>query len=140
MHTVNQHMVFVQKHFPFMICIHHIQPQHYPIIFKITCTHDDTTEAQIFANFILNSVPYEPKMALTYSRSRVPMSSAHVPKFKFSSVSLYDEPFLSYSLIFEKTARMKPKRPGHVQVQKYPHAYYSQTCSKDHLLMKTICL
>ncbi len=46
------------------------------------------------------------------------------PRPKFSSVSLYDEPFLSYGPNFRKSALNDPKWPWHVQGQKYQHACY----------------
>ncbi len=50
-----------------------------------------------------------PQMTLTCSRSKIPTCMLHTPPGpKFSSVSLYDKPFLSYDPIFRKVHRMTP--------------------------------
>ena len=50
-----------------------------------------------------------PQMTLTCSRSKIPTGMLHTPpRPKFLSVSLYDEPFLSYGAIFGKVHRMTP--------------------------------
>ncbi len=50
-----------------------------------------------------------PQMTSTYSRSKIPSCMLHTPpRHKFSSVSLYDKPFLNYGPIFGKVHRMTP--------------------------------
>ena len=43
---------------------------------------------------------------------------------KFSSISLYDEPFLTYAPFFRKSAPSDPKWPWHVKGHKYQYACY----------------
>ena len=47
------------------------------------------------------------------------MHVTDTPEAKFSPVSLYDEPFLSYSPIFRKVHRMTPKDHDMFQVKKH---------------------
>ncbi len=57
-----------------------------------------------------NSAPNNPQMTLTCSRLKVPICMQHTPpKTKFSFISLYDEPFLSYESIFVKSAPNVPQ-------------------------------
>ncbi len=51
-----------------------------------------------------------PQMTLTCSKSIIPICMLHIPpRLKFSSVSVYQEPFLSYGPIFGKVHWMTPK-------------------------------
>ncbi len=53
------------------------------------------------------SAPNDPKMTLTCSRSNVYIYLLHTsPRPKFSSISLYNEQFSSYSPIFRKVHQM----------------------------------
>ena len=83
----------------------HVQGEKYQYVCYIHPTH----EAQIFiclalrlavfelCLFFRKSAPNDPKITLTCSRSNIPICILHAPlRHIFSSVSLYDEPFLSY--------------------------------------------
>ena len=95
-----------------------------------------TSEAQILVHLALQSAVFELrpsfvkttlndiKMNLTYSRLKVPIWILHTPpRLKFSSVSLYDEPFLRYALFLE-SALNDLKWPWHVQGQKYHYVCF----------------
>ncbi len=59
-----------------------------------------------------------PQMTLTCSRSKIPICMLHTPqRLKFSSVSLYDEPFVSYGPISGKVHRMTPNDHDIVRVK-----------------------
>ena len=66
-----------------------------------------------------------PQMILTCSRSKIPTCILHTPlRSKFSSLSLYDEPFLSHGPIFRKVHRMTQMTLT-CSRSKYQHACYA---------------
>ena len=67
------------------------------------------------------------QMTLTCSRSKTPTCMLHTPPMsKFSSVSLHDEPFLSYGPIFGKVYRMTP---NDLDMFKVKHTNMHATCT-----------
>ena len=60
-------------------------------------------------------------MTLTYSRSKIPTCMLHNKhqRPKFLSVSIYDEPCLSYHPIFRKVHRVTPTWPWTLKGQRY---------------------
>ena len=96
-----------------------------------------TSKAQIFVHFALRWAIFEfrpnfrkstpnDQMTLTSSRSKVPTCMLHTtPRPKFSSVSLYKEPFLSYGPIFWKVHQMTPNDLDMFKVKNTKHACYN---------------